>query len=81
MERSQDNFELDFKKVKIKVSKHTIEKQVIFKITFPDNRPPLVITRAHHADSYKFWTSVPEGRQKEAMEVGPLIVEYFKSFQ
>ncbi len=81
MERSQDNFELDFKGGKIKVSRHSIRSQVIFKIVFSDNRRPLVATRALHADAYKFWTSIPEGRQREAEEVGPLIVEYFKSFQ
>lgn len=81
MERSQDNFELDYKGGKIKVSRHSIGNQVIFKIIFPDNRRPLVVTRAKHADAYKFWTSIPEGRLREAQEIGPLIVEYFKSFQ
>lgn len=54
MERSQDHFELDFGVVKIKVSRHSIVSQVIFKIVFPDKRRPLVITRARHADAYKF---------------------------
>ena len=81
MEGSKDNFELDFKDGKIKLSRHSIGSQVIFKIVFPDNRRSLVATRARHADAYKFWTSIPERRQWEAEEVGPLIVEYFKSFQ
>ena len=81
MERSQDNFELDFRGEKIKVSRHSIGPRVIFKIVFPGYTRPLVVTRAIHADAYKFWTSIPEGRQREAEEVGPLIVEYFKSFQ
>ena len=81
MQSSQDNFELEYKGAKIKVSRHSIGSQVIFKIVFPDNRRPLVVTGGHRADSYKFWTSIPEGRQKEAEEVGPLITAYFKSFQ
>ncbi len=81
MERSQDHFELNFKSGKIKVLRHSIGDKVIFKIVFSDRRQPLVVTRARHADGYKFWTSLPEGRQWEAEEVGSLIVEYFKSFQ
>lgn len=81
MESSQDDFELDFKNMKVKVSRHSINDQVIFKIIFPDKRKPLVVTRVRHADAYKFWTSIPEGRQREAEELGPSIVGYFKSIQ
>jgi len=81
MERDHNNFELDYKDGKILVQRHSIEAQVIFKITFSNERPPLVVTRAIHSNAYKFWTSIPEGRQKEAEEIGALISEYFKSFQ
>jgi len=50
-------------------------------VTFSINRTPLVVTRALHSNAYRFWTSIPEGRQQEAEEVGALISEYFKSFQ
>ena len=81
MERSENNFELDFRDGKIKVQRHSIGTQVIFRIIFSDKRTALVITRASHSNAYNFWTSVPEGRQKEAEEVGPLISEYFKTFE
>ncbi len=81
MEKSQDNFELDFKDEKINVQRHSIGSQVIFRILFSNKRTPLVITRGTHSNAYKFWTSIPEGRQNEAEEVGPIISEYFKSFQ
>lgn len=79
MEKDLNNFELDFKGGKVKVQKHSIGAQVIFRIQFSEGRTPLVITRATHADAFRFWTSVPEGRQKEAEEIGLLIAAYFKS--
>ncbi len=80
MEKTQDNFELDFKEGKIKVQRHSINSNVVFSVKFSDNRKPLVITRAIHANAYRFWTSIPEGRQEEAEEVGLTISEYFKLF-
>jgi len=74
-------FALDFNNGKIEVSRHSIGEQVIFRIVFSDKRQPLVISRAAHSNAYNFWTSIPEGRQKEAEEVGALISEYFKKFE
>lgn len=80
MERDQNNFTLDYGDGKILVQRHSIGAQVIFRVTFSNKKSPLVVTRAIHSNAYKFWTSIPEGRQKEAEEVGALIAEYFKSF-
>ena len=77
----ETNFELNFKDGTIRVQRHSIGAQVIFRVTFSNKRTPLVVTRALHANAYRFWTSIPEGRQDEAEEVGALISEYFKSFQ
>ena len=44
-------------------------------------KKPLVLTRATGQDSDRFWTSIPQGRQKEAEEIGPLIGEYILSTQ
>ena len=81
MDKSQDKFELKFNDCKIQISRHSIGAQVIFRIVFSDQRSPLVITRASHSNAFNFWTSVPEGRQKEAEEFGALISEYFKTFE
>ena len=75
------NFFFFFKKEEINVQRLSIGGQTLFKVNFPDNSKPLIVTRALHANAYRFWTSIPEGRQKEAEEVGALISEYFKSFQ
>ena len=76
-----DDFELDFKGNKIKVRRRTVSGRVIFGIQFPDRKKDLVITRATHADGYKFWTSIPEGRLKEAEELGSLIGAHLKEEQ
>jgi hypothetical protein len=77
MEKVSDYFELDFEEGKIQVHRLLVGTQTIFRILFSDKRPPLVVTRATHANAYKFWTSIPEGRQTEAEEVGVLISEYY----
>lgn len=42
---------------------------------------PLVITRATGEDRARFWTSIPEGRQAEADQVGPLITRHYEQLQ
>ena len=74
-----DHFELDYKEGKIIVQKHSISGQAIFRVSFPGRTSPLVLTRTLNPDKVKFWTSVPEGRQKEAEEIGPLIERYFRA--
>jgi hypothetical protein len=81
MGKRQNDFTLDFMDGTIRVQRHSIGAQVIFRVTFSNKRTPLVVTRALHSNAYRFWTSIPEGRQQEAEEVGALISEYFKSFQ
>jgi hypothetical protein len=49
---------------------------VTFHVKFSSNRRPLTIARAKGMDAPFFWTSIPEGRQKEAEGVGKLIEEY-----
>jgi hypothetical protein len=78
MDKNEANFELDFEEGKIQVHQHVVGTQTIFRVLFSNKRSPLVVTRATHANSYKFWTSIPEGKQKEAEEIGALISEYFK---
>jgi hypothetical protein len=76
-----NNFELDFEQGKIRVQRHSLSGQVIYRILFSDQRPALVVTRALHANANNFWTSIPEGRQVEAEMVGPAIAEYIQSLQ
>ena len=81
MENSQDIFELDFKDGKILVQRHFVATQTIYRIIFSDKRNPLVVTRSLTDNATRWWTSIPEGRQREAEEIGPLIANYIKSNQ
>ena len=81
MENSQDIFELDFIEGKIRVQCHLVANQTIYRVIFSDKRNPLVITMALTDNAAHWWTFIPEGRQKEADEIGPLIFEYNKSNQ
>lgn len=68
--------ELNFNGTVIKIQRHFLSGQTIFHVVFPDKRKPLVITRPLDANATRFWTSIPEGRQKEAEEIGPLITAH-----
>ncbi|HEY5463238.1 MAG TPA: hypothetical protein VIJ95_08275 [Hanamia sp.] len=77
MNPGNDNFEIEVASGKAKVQRHSISGQVIFRVIFPAKIPPLVLARATRENSNRFWTSIPEGRQLEAEEIGRLIAEHF----
>ena len=79
MSNEAKHFELTFNDIKLRVQEHKISEQIIFKISFPDRRKPLVITRAQHFEAHDFWTSIPEGKQNEAEEMGTIISNHLKS--
>jgi len=65
-----NHFELEFEQGKMHISRHSIGSQVIFSVIFSNKKSPLIVTRVLQPNGNKFWTSVPEGRQREAEEVG-----------
>lgn len=75
--QTDEEFEIDIQGLILTVTSHIINGDEIFRIVFSDNRPPLIITEAI-AGSKPFWTSVPQGRQKEAEFFGAQIAEHFK---
>jgi hypothetical protein len=78
MNPDSNNFELYYKDEIIKVQRNSIGSETIFRIIFINSRAPLAITRATHENASRFWTSIPEGRQREAEEIGRLIEEFYK---
>lgn len=81
MENNLEIFELDFKGGKIKVQCYFVSNQTIYRVIFSDKRGPLVVTRALTDNAARWWTSIPEGRQREAEEIGTLIADYIKANQ
>jgi hypothetical protein len=78
MHQDTSSFELSYKDQTVIVRRHSVGGITVFRISFSDRRPPLVITRARHQNAFNFWTSIPEGRQTEAEEIGPLIAEFYE---
>lgn len=77
---SPNKFEVTYKNAPIIVEVLSVAGQTLYRVNLKTG-PPLILTRATHANAYKFWTSIPEGRQTEAEEVGPLIAEYIRASQ
>lgn len=78
-DNKEDRFEIRYKDVVMAVERLKLPGYVAFRVVFSSERKPLVVARAPNADMAKFWTSIPEGRQKEAEGMGKLIEEYFQS--
>lgn len=74
-------FELPYKDGTLKIQEHTVADTPVFRIVFPDRTQPLVVTRAMRSNYTDFWTSIPEGRQQEAEEIGVLISEHLNTKQ
>lgn len=72
-----NKFEIQVEGLKIAVIEHTLKEQQVFRLVFEDNRPPLVITSAKTWNG-TVWTSIPQGRQKEAELFGKEISKHLK---
>lgn len=63
----------------VKISEHELAGKRVFHVHFNDSRKPLVITVGLGVRDQKFWTSIPQGRQAEAEQIGKLIAEYIRA--
>ncbi|TSD67642.1 hypothetical protein FFF34_009720 [Inquilinus sp. KBS0705] len=79
MRELEPPFEIEYKGAVTKVTEAEIKSRRIFYIQFPDKRKVLTITVGKGLGDEKFWTSIPEGRQEEAEEVGKLIAAYIRN--
>jgi hypothetical protein len=73
-----DQFTITYKGQSLNVQVVDINGQRIYKINFP-SAPAMLLTRAKNADGVYFWTSVPQGKQKLAEELGSIIEPILKS--
>lgn len=79
MREIEPPFEIEYQDKTAKVTEAEIKERRVFHIQFKDTRKPLTITVAEDRKEVKFWTSIPEGRQQEAEEVGRLIALHIRS--
>lgn len=70
-------FKIDLEDISLQVTGHTLNSSEIFRIVFSDKRPALVVIESL-SNGRPFWTSVPQGRQKEAEFFGRLIEQKLK---
>jgi hypothetical protein len=79
MREIEPPFKIEYEGMPANVSEHEIQETRVFHITFSDRRKPLVITVADAPGNKKWWTSVPQGRQTEAEQIGKLIATYIRA--
>lgn len=75
----EDSFTFEAHGVCLTCERVNLPRVVAYRVVFSSKRDPIVITQGRSPDNSKFWTSIPEGRQKEAEGVGRLIDEYLKN--
>ena len=73
---NDQSFSFEAHGVTITCHRLDIPKHVAYYIKFSSARKPITIARAKFVDSNVRWTSIPEGRQKEAEGIGELIDKY-----
>jgi hypothetical protein len=79
MEVQNETFDLEFGNATIRVEQIQVPGQTFFRVIFSNQIPELRLLRATNSMEERFWTSVPEGRQQLAEQVGPLIEKYYRS--
>ncbi|QNN42697.1 hypothetical protein [Pedobacter roseus] len=72
-------FELGLDGRQITVAEHEIGSNRVFHVDFGGWKKSLVIAIGIGIRDQKFWTSIPQGRQAEAQEIGKLIAEHIRA--
>lgn len=78
MQTLPDAFDIRYKNTFLYIKKVSVDKQTLYAVHFSSPRKPIVLTQAVNANGETFWTSVPQGRQDEAIGIGKLIDEYYQ---
>jgi hypothetical protein len=73
----ETKFDVVFNDNPVKIETIFSGKDTMYIARFSD-QPALILTRASDANNARFWTSVPEGRQKLAEAIGELIADHIK---
>jgi superfamily I DNA/RNA helicase len=79
MRKIEPPFQIVYQGNTANVTEAEIKERRVFYVQFTDARKPLTITVGEDRKEVKFWTSIPQGRQTEAEEIGKLIAAYIRS--
>ena len=72
-------FEIELNGASIRISEHELQGKRVFHADLGKDKKPLVLTVGLSNRNEKFWTSIPQGRQDEAQQIGKLIAEYIRA--
>lgn len=73
MEREKPDWQAVYKGHPINIWKRQVKDATVYYVSSSPEKKPLVITKAIKAGGKVFWTSVPQGLQKQAEEIGAII--------
>ncbi|CAH0266102.1 MULTISPECIES: hypothetical protein [unclassified Pedobacter] len=79
MRELEPAFELSLNETILRISEHELAGKRVFHVNFGAGVKPLIITVGLSVRNEKFWTSIPEGRQKEAQQIGKMIAEHIRA--
>jgi len=79
MREIEPPFSLEIEGNIVQVTEHELKGKRVFHLNFVGSKKPLIITVALTRSDEKFWTSIPEGRQKEAEQIGKLIAAHIRN--
>jgi hypothetical protein len=79
MREIEPPFEIEYEGKSAMVTEAEIKEMRVFHILFSDKRKPLTITVGQDRKEVKFWTSIPQGRQTEAEQIGKLIGSHIRN--
>jgi hypothetical protein len=74
-----ETFKLELNGVTMQVQELDLPKYTAFRVVFSSSRSPIVVSLYKDEEGNRLWTSIPEGRKKEAAGLGKLIDEYFEN--
>lgn len=67
------DWQAEYRGHKITITKRKVGTSEVYYVSSSPEKKPLVITRAQKSRGKEFWTSVPQGMQREAEEIGAII--------
>lgn len=70
-------YTIDYDGYVLTVTELYLEKSRVFHVEFSNHLKPLNLVVVESTKRKRYWTSVPQGRQAEADEIGPLIGFYY----
>jgi len=70
-------YKIDYDGYVLSVTEAVIEGTRVFHVEFSIKVKPVNLVVVDNGKGFRFWTTIPEGRQAVADEIGPVIGRYY----